>query len=148
MFNKIKNLNWSFQFRREKDNTGILTTKIDADCKKKHVKISYNIMHECVASRVTNPVKIDTNYNLANFLTKGLGWESHNFHTRTFCGKWSPLDDLDMKQIKLWRICNKLDQNHSQIGILYVKVESSQSFLVAQYEAGSGAVNIQQYGSL
>ncbi len=40
------------------DNQGMLTssTKIDAECKKKHVQISYNIMRECVAAGVTNPV--------------------------------------------------------------------------------------------
>ncbi|KAL7461399.1 LOW QUALITY PROTEIN: hypothetical protein ACHAXS_007589, partial [Conticribra weissflogii] len=48
------------------DNQGMLTssTKIDAECKKKHVQISYNIMRECVAAGVTNLVKIDTKCNL------------------------------------------------------------------------------------
>ncbi len=56
------------------DNQDMLnnSTKIDAECKKKHVQISYNIMCECIAAGVTNLVKINTECNLANILTKGL----------------------------------------------------------------------------
>ncbi len=67
------------------DNQGMLTssTKIDAECKKKPVQIYYNIMHEYVAAGIMNTAKIDTKYNLVNFL----GWESHHFHTSAFFGR-------------------------------------------------------------
>lgn len=37
-------------------------------------------MYVCMAAGVINPVKIDTKYDLSDFLTKELGLETHNFH--------------------------------------------------------------------
>ncbi len=85
------------------NNQGMLTgsTMIDTGCKKKHVQISYNIMHEFVAAGVRNPANIDKECNLANFLTKRLDWEPNHFYTETYFGRWSTLDDVKMKQVKL-----------------------------------------------
>ncbi len=58
-----------------------------------------------------NPVKIDTECDLADILTESLVWDSYYFRAGTFYGRWSPLDDVDMKQVKLWMKGDILDWN-------------------------------------
>ena len=81
------------------DNLGMLqsSTIVASVCKKKHVSVSWHIMRECVAAGITNPVKVDTTVNLADFLTKSLPSRGLHFHSGTFFGQWDYGKLVDVK---------------------------------------------------
>ncbi len=77
------------------------STKVDSVCKKKHVSIAFHKMRECVAAGITNPVKVDTKVNVADFMTKSLSWKELHFHSSCFFGRFNFGTEVDMKGVKL-----------------------------------------------
>ena len=70
------------------DNQGMVqsSTLIDSECKKKHIVFEYHKMWECVVAKIVNPVKVGTEMNLSDVLTKGTAWKTHHFLTGVFFG--------------------------------------------------------------
>lgn len=56
------------------DNNGVIlnSTMSEAQLKKKHVAISYHKVREAVAARIVHPLHARSEFNYADFLTKGL----------------------------------------------------------------------------
>ena len=56
-----------------------------------------------MASNIVNPVKIDTLYNIADFLTKALEWQSLHRHAGAFfAGRWTVGEEVDMNTVSLY----------------------------------------------
>ena len=72
---------------------------MNLDRKKKHVSIAFHKMRECVAAGITNPVKVDTKVNVADFMTKSLSWKELHFHSSCFFGRFNFGTEVDMKGV-------------------------------------------------
>ena len=60
------------------------------------------MLRENVAAGIVNPVKVDTLYNIADFLTKSLEWKAHHRHTGAFfAGGWNLGEAADMSKASL-----------------------------------------------
>ena len=79
------------------DNLGMLqsSTIVSSMCKKKHISIAYHKMRECVAAGIINPVKVHTDYNVADFLTKSLAWKELHYHSGSFFSRWTTGTEVD-----------------------------------------------------
>ena len=85
------------------DNKGMLqsSTLIDSECKKRHLEIAYHKLRECVAAGIINPIKIHTDHNISDFLTKVTDWGTHHYHTGAFFGRWLVGAEVDITTVKL-----------------------------------------------
>ena len=65
------------------DNNGIpqSSTLIDSESKERHLAIAYHKIWEHGASGIINPIKIHTDYNISDFLTKATEWGTHHYDT-------------------------------------------------------------------
>jgi hypothetical protein len=110
------------------DNLGMLqsSTRIDAKLKKKEQAISFHTVSLChckectvivqcvlilcklktqireaVAAGIINPIKVGTEVNVADFLTKSLAWKEHHYHSGVFFGRWDFGKEQNMLNVKL-----------------------------------------------
>ena len=74
---------------------------IDLECKKRHLAIAYHKMRECVAAGIINPVRILTDHNISDFLTKLLEWGPHHYHAGAFFGRWKVGSGVNMMTVRL-----------------------------------------------
>jgi hypothetical protein len=74
---------------------------IDSECKKRHLVVADHNMRECVAAGIINPVKILTDHNISNFLTKLLEWSPHHSHAGAFFGRWKVGSGADKTAVRL-----------------------------------------------
>ena len=79
------------------------TARADGKLRKKEHSISFHKMRECSAAGIINPVKIKTEHNVSDFLTKSLAWKELHYHSGVFYGRWEMGKELDMQTVKLRR---------------------------------------------
>ena len=61
-------------------------------------------MQGCIAAGVINPVKILTDYNLVDFLTKALAWKELHYHGGVFYARWELGSNTDIQSVKLKQV--------------------------------------------
>ena len=76
-------------------------TLIDAKLKKKEQVISFHTIREAVAVGIITPIKVGTEVNVADFLTKALAWKEHHYHSGVFFSKWGFGSEQNMSNMKL-----------------------------------------------
>ena len=77
------------------------STNVASTLKKKALVLCYHKIRECVAASIIQPVKVLTNYNIADAFTKALAWKEFHYHSGVFYGRWLPGAGIDMNSVKL-----------------------------------------------